>query len=96
MLFLYDDWECKGSLLGETGRWKATGERTVGLFEAVGTVGADARDSMGGGVGRTSGVPFAYMNLLDTFSWLRFNPGDSGGDRVVGLGGLGAMPLPLA
>lgn len=48
-------------------------------------------------MGRSSGVPLAYMNLLeDAFSWLQFEPGDSGGDRVVGLADLAVMPLPLA
>lgn len=83
-------------MFGELGRCEATLERTAGPFEVVAVVDPDTRETTGGGVGRSSGVPFAYMNLLDTLSWLRFDePGDSGGESVVGLADFGVMPLPL-
>lgn len=95
MLCLWDG-GCRGNLFGELGRCEAALERIVGLFEAAVVADPDTRDTMGGGFGPSSGVPFAYMNLLDTLSWLRFEePGDSGGESVVGLAALGAMSLPL-
>lgn len=102
-LYLWVSCECKGSLLGEAGRCEATGERatgtvaTVGPFEVVETVDPDRWDLKGGAVGRRSGMPFAYMNLLETLSWVLVKPGDSGGDSVAGLFVfLGVRSLPLA
>lgn len=69
-LFLCDEEECKGGLLGDAGRCEAGADRTAGPFEETGPACPGSRDAIDGGGGCSSGVPFAYINLLKIFSWV--------------------------